>query len=245
MIVNSTENGYDVITHYAHGLQAAQIAIHINEEIRPQYWTSMLCAIIEHDDEQLNFERNNNVSKAGKPLDFTMIDPVASDILTRCERVLEMAQHRSGWVTLMIALHLEFLYKDMFPEDNKLNSFFEKLHEIKKKQRSIYKLNEAKSVEFYEILRFCDRVSLILASNEIPANGRKLEINKSINGVTYFLSKVNDKIMIEPWPFNCKTFVITTEVYELPNKKFKNSNDLQTFLLDHYPILKTWELSCR
>jgi hypothetical protein len=188
MIVNSTENGYEVITHYAHGLQAAQIAIHINEDHRPQYWTSMLCAIIEHDDEQLNFERNNNVSKAGKPLDFTMLNSDPADIIERCERVIQLAQHRSGWVTLMIALHIEFLYKDMFPEVEQLNSFFKKLHEIRKKQRRIYKINEAKSLEYYEILRFCDRVSLILAADEIPTNDRKIEIHKSINGITYDLN---------------------------------------------------------
>ena len=172
MIVNSTPTGYEVITHYAHGLQAAQIAHNIKPELRSPQWTSMLCAIMEHDDEQLNFERNNNVSATGKPLDFTMIKPKPDDVLARCKRVINMARHRSGWVALMIAIHIEFLYKAEFENDKKLVKFFEELHELKKKLRKNYKINEQQSLEYYEILRFCDRVSLIISQDKIPTNQR-------------------------------------------------------------------------
>jgi hypothetical protein len=55
MIVTVHSDCLEVITHYAHGLQAGQIALNLKDEFRPPYWLETLTAIIEHDDEQINF----------------------------------------------------------------------------------------------------------------------------------------------------------------------------------------------
>ncbi|MGB3591430.1 MAG: DUF3891 family protein [Nonlabens sp.] len=241
MIVNSTRDGYRIITHYAHGLQAAQIAQYIKKEYRSKYWLESLCAIIEHDDEQLNFERDNNVSQAGKPLDFTLIEPNPLDILERCKRVMLHARHRSGWVALMIAQHLEFLHLDLARDDKRLKNFFNELHDLKKDIRATYKINEPQSIEYYQLVKFCDRCSLIISMQQVPSRGRKVEINNSIDGQTYFMSSSNNAINVQPWIFEPDEFQITTEVYEVPNTTFANSSELQEYLLTHQPVLQTWQ----
>ncbi len=240
MIVNSTLSGYEIITHYAHGLQAGQIAHHISPEYRTPHWLKSLCAIIEHDDEQLNFERNNNVDTHGRPVDFTLIEPDLKDVLTRCERVIDMARHRSGWVTLMIAQHLEFLHKDRADDHEPLKTFFEWLHDLQIKLRRIYKINATTSHQYYQVLRFCDRLSLIISKREIPNNKREIEINHSINSQTFYLSKTGDSLQVTPWLFSPAEFTITTEVYELDNITFASSKELQDYLLHSLPVLKSW-----
>ena len=42
MIVNPTANGWEIITHYAHGLQAAQIGQQIQKQYRPKFWLETL-----------------------------------------------------------------------------------------------------------------------------------------------------------------------------------------------------------
>ncbi|ARN76900.1 hypothetical protein BST97_02170 [Nonlabens spongiae] len=240
MIVNPTQTGYEIITHYAHGLQAAQIGQHIIQDYRPKYWMETLCAMIEHDDKQLNFEHNNNVAKDGRPLDFTLVENSPEEILERCKRVVLSSRHRSGWVTLMIAQHLEFLYKQQIQNHSATNQFFSEVHELKKKIRKVYAINETQSKEYYELLRFCDRCSLILSMQQIPTEGREIEINQSINGCKYYLSDPGKGINVSPWIFDKDEFEVSTEVYKVEQIKFSDSKDLQQHLLDLSPVIKTW-----
>ena len=243
MIVNHTDKGYDIITHYAHGLQTAQIGQYLKMDYRPKYWLSTLCAMIEHDDEQLNFENDNNVSENGIPLDFEKIDVDLDDVLERCKRVMVQSRTRSQWVALIIAHHLEFLYKDLSDQNDKLGDFFVELHDLKIRFRKSYKIKAEESLKYYQLLKFCDRCSLILSKNEVPSGGRKLEINSSIDGFKYFIYNSKGTNHIEPWPFIKDEFSIFTEVYSFEELQFNSSTELKKKIFTKSPLIREFKLS--
>ena len=242
MIVNIQSDHLEVITHYAHGLQSGQIAMNLKKEFRPPFWLESLTAIVEHDDEQINFEKNNNLTDLGLPSDYKLVKSTNKEVLERCKRIMVKSRHRSGWVALLVSMHLEVIYADAIKSDPEFKTYFNELAELRKELRKVYSVNAKDCEKYYEVLRFCDRLSLILSQNEIPAAGRKLEINKSINGDRYFIFKEEDFIKIDPWPFR-GSFEITTEVYQLKKIQFKSNNELQDHLLTQLPVLKTWSIT--
>jgi|GEM_PF-3317803 len=241
MIVNNTKNGYEIILHYAHALQAGQIAQYIKAEHRPAYWLETLCAIITHDDCQVNFERNNNVTKAGVPCDFKLIESDPKGIIERCVRVVERSRHRSGWVTLMILHHLDFIYQDLKESYAPLKKYLNGFMALRNNVRKQYGVTKKQAAASYELLRFCDRISLIVAQNQVPDGGRKLEINKSINEKTYYITSDEGINIISPWPFEVSQFTICTEVYQVEQITFKNSTELQEHLMHLQPILRAFK----
>jgi hypothetical protein len=76
---------------------------------------------------------------------------------------------------------------------------------------------------------------------QIPTNERRIEINHSISGQTYFMHCVDGKLNVDPWIFEPCEFTITTEVYEVDNTTFASSGELQKYLLTSIPVLKTWK----
>ena len=56
MIVRKSSEGFHIIYQAAHGLLAGKIAQELKHKFRPPYWLETLVAVIEHDDQQLNFE---------------------------------------------------------------------------------------------------------------------------------------------------------------------------------------------
>lgn len=242
MIVNLRSDCVEVITHYAHGLQSGQIAMHLNNEFRPPYWLETLTAIIEHDDEQINFEKNNNLTALGFPSDFTLVESSNKDVLERCERVMEKTQHRSKWVSLLVSMHLEFIYADAIEADTSFKKFFKEQSVLRKSWRKIYGVTQKECADYYEVLRFCDRLSLIISQDQVPTAGRKLEINKSIAGERYFIYEEEELFKVEPSPFK-ENFTVTSEVYQLHKTKYASSDELQKHLLKSNPILKNWKFS--
>jgi hypothetical protein len=242
MIVTVHSDCLEVITHYAHGLQAGQIALNLKEEFRPPYWLETLTAIIEHDDEQINFEKNNNLTKLGFPSDYRLVESDPKDILERCHRIMNKCKSRSGWEAILVSMHLECIYEDLINSRDDFKSFFQEWHELRKNIRKLYSVNAVQCEEYYQVLRFCDRLSLILSQGDIPSDGRNLEINQSINGERYFVSGKKDVIHVEPSPF-AQEFILTTEVYKLEKIQFKSSDQLQEHLYNSLPVLKTWKIA--
>ena len=92
---------------------------------------------------------------------------------------------------------------------------------------------------FYQILRFCDRCSLILAQGEIPNMGRKLEINNSLNGKTYSIFYNKDSsINVSPWCFEKDEFKVSIEETLVEKTQFKNQNEFRDYLYGKTPVMK-------
>lgn len=242
MIVNHKKEGWEIIYQYAHGLLAGQFANQLRHDLRPRLWVETLTAIVEHDDNQLNFDEKSYLSDIGTPLDFTEEEFTPSKTLEQAQRLVNGARHKSGWVALLISAHVNFLYHEMAEEYPEIKKFLEEQHELRKKLRRRYKINEEQAESYYQLLLFCDRCSLILCKEEIPSVGRILEINHTIEGKKYFIRMVDDEsFTIEPWCFQADEFSVSVEINEIQQVKFKSSKEFEQ-ALGNCPIkLKEWK----
>ena len=215
MIVRNTEQGWELIYHYAHGLLAGEIAQRLKHSLRPERWVETLTAIVEHDDHQLDFDEKNYLNAVGNPLDFTEDRQTTAQILERAERVMAQAVNKSGWIALLISMHIDFLFGHLKKDGAKAKTFFDRQQKLRIILRGRYNLSEEKTTEYYELLRFCDRCSLILCQSQIPDRGRKLEINAGIAKKPHFIAYKNGKITVSPWCFELDAFEIAIEVHHI------------------------------
>lgn len=243
MIVNKSIKGIHIIFHEAHGLLAGKIANEIAHEYRPIHWFETLIAVCEHDDRQLNFKEKDYLSDIGVPLDFTEESSTVSEVLVRMKRILKSAGNKSLWVKLLISYHLEFIYSHLMGESKKIKNFFLREEKVRRHILKQFKISDKQARIYYEFLRFCDRLSLILCNDEAPDAGRLLEINTSINGETYFISKTeNDELIIKPWIFTTHTFELSVEERILKDTQFKSAAEFESVLINTTPEFKKWVL---
>jgi len=241
MIVNKSVLGIHIIFHEAHGLLAGKIAHHIHPKYRPLHWFETLIAICEHDDRQLNFSEKNYLSEIGVPLDFTEEKEEVNAVITRMRRILKSSQNKSLWVKLLISYHLEFIYSHLEDKSVKIKTFFEEEHKERKKILKEFNISDRKARAYYEVMRFCDRLSLILCKDETPSLGRLLEINTSINGDTFFIKKdEKGSLIISPWVFETEEIKLSVEERIIKEAQFKSNKDFEAVLLHTNPNRKEW-----
>lgn len=231
MIVNTTNKGWEIISQYAHGLLAGRIAAQIHPKYRPKQWVETLTAIIEHDDKQIDLDIQSCLSDAGLPMDFTLSKPEPqSSLVNRARGLMELAMNKSRWIALLISCHLDFLYNNK-DAGKEMQVFLKEGLAFRKQTVKKFNINEEKLNEYYQILRFCDRLSLIICKDEVPEKGRRLEINKSINHETYFVSRGEaDQLIIDPWCFKEKSFDLSVESRYLEQATFSSGKALKTAL---------------
>lgn len=243
MIVNRTKKGIHIIYHAAHGLLAGKIANNIAKDFRPKHWFETLIAVTEHDDRQLNFNEKKYLSEAGIPIDFTEENPTINEIVKRMKRVISETKNKSAYTRLLITYHLEFLYGNLKSKSKKIKRFFDDETKVNQETLKIYGLSESNSRTDYQFLRFCDRLSLILCTDETPELGRSLEINKSINNTTYTISKNEDGVFkIEPWIFEMDKFQLLVEERILKQTTFSSSKAFKATLTKTLPTLQYFSL---
>lgn len=244
MIVNKTKLGFGIINHESHGLLAGKIAWQISSKYRPQLFFETLIAVTEHDDRQLNFNEKQYLSENGIPLDFNEASTNVNAILKRMKRVVREAKNKSGWVRLLVSYHLEFLYTNLINESKKVKTFFTDEEQARIPILALYNSTDKKAREAYQVLKFSDRLSLILCQDETPSAGRSLEINTSIDDKTFYISRSdNDELIIKPWIFESKSFQLCIEEKLLETTHFKSSKEFENELNSITPTLKTWIIS--
>lgn len=101
MIVNYTEGGWEIVTQRAHGLLAAEIAQQWKYSARTKRWTELLMAIAEHDDAQIELERDNLLTPQGGPVDFKM------KVFERrhCTQTMDFALSKSRYIALLCSMN--------------------------------------------------------------------------------------------------------------------------------------------
>lgn len=231
MIVRKSSKGLHLIHQASHGLLAGKIAEQLKTHLKPAPWIETLVAIIEHDDHQLDFDEKNYLSKLGVPLDFTENTTTTRKVVKRAKRVFEQAKSKSLWTALLVSLHLEYLYGDLKDKHKKAKKFLKEQSTFREKNVSKFKMSLKDLKNQYQVLLFCDRCSLILCKDEIPSVGRKIEINTSIKGKKYFISRNKDQsISVAPWCFEADLFEVRIEETILEKLKFKNQKELRKIL---------------
>jgi hypothetical protein len=231
MIVRKTHQGLHVIFQASHGLLAGKIAEQLMIKYRPPLWLETLVAVVEHDDQQLDFKEKNYLSELGIPLDFTEDSESVMTSVKRANRVFAHAKSKSLWTALLVSYHLDFLYGSFRDKSVKASQFLGAQAAFRKETVTYFGINEDKAASYYAILKFCDRCSLILCKDEVPDAERKLEINTSIEGNTYYISReINGNLSVSPWCFEADSFELSIEETVLEQTKYKNQKELADVL---------------
>jgi hypothetical protein len=223
MIVNLTQNGWEVIYHRAHALLAAQIAGHWRRADAPERLYETIAAISHHDDLEKEWE-GNELTEAGAPLDFTL--GRSSDI-EPLRKHLESARYRSRWVALMTSKHISFLNQDNWGKSKDWDEFLNEQVKNQEQWRKALGITKDQAERAYQFMLWCDTLSLILARKRIPDAGRALEITSGIDGQRYDVRQLSDeRLTVEPWCFEDDEFTVNVEASYLSQVKFENNDEL-------------------
>ena len=222
MIVNYTENGWEIITQRVHGLLAGQICARWKISEQPPRWAETLIATTEHDDVFNEFQFGPLLTESGGPMDFKM----TCFNEQACRQMIEMALSKSRFIALLFARHIGFTHGSEPAAKPYLKG-------LKKLGTKWMKEADSNTVEVnlaYELLEFCDAFSLLICQGQIPPEERKLEISKGPNGVSYQFFQKENRLIVMPWPFEIESFDVHYECRILKDLRFKSETEFKKAL---------------
>ena len=237
MIVNMNEAGWEIIYHRAHALLAAQIAGQWPKDKTPRVYET-IAAISQHDDLEREWQ-GHHLTEAGAPKDFQLETDVSIDELTQ---LVEDARYRSRWVAMLTSMHVCFLNEGRVADYPELEGFLEKQRQLQQGWRETLDISQEEANQSYEFMRWCDRLSLILAQRQVPIGGRGLEITSGIEQQRYDIKQNNNgTLTVTPWPFERGRFDLTVEAQYLSTLQYDSYDDLQRALREDAKVKDvTW-----
>ena len=237
MIVNPSATGWDIIFQPSHALLAGKIAMQWKHSERPEPWTDVLSAIIDHDDGQKGWKHKQNLTEAGAPLDFQQEE---TDI-GQAKRTVANARYRSRWIALLTSMHTSALYGQLRGTNQEMDDFLNEQQDYQKKLRSNLSMKKSEAERMYRLVFFCDACSLVLCKNEVPTNGNKLELAPTPDQQTAFIFQKDEQCLsIEPWVFEEKSFTVSVDVFQLHQLSFKSDHALHEALDQAETITQQW-----
>ena len=232
MIVNATQNGWEIIYHRAHALLAAQLAGQWRRKNSPARLYETLAAISHHDDLEKEWEEYN-LTVGGAPRDFTLNQDISIQPLAD---LAKNARYRGRWVSLLISMHISRLHEPKRGQLPELDKFLDEQRQNQQRWREELGVEKAKVDAAYAFMQWCDRLSLILCQHELPADERFLEISLGPDKQRYDIMQYrNGLITVQPWPFEDDRFTVNVEACDLSNVKFDSNSEL-TQALQQAPI---------
>jgi hypothetical protein len=223
MIVKPTQDGWQVIYHRAHALLAAQLAGQWCRENAPARLYETIAAISHHDDLEKEWEENN-LTRAGAPMDFTLDEETNLD---RVIRHLHNSLYRGRWVALLTSKHIGRLTEPKRGESPEIDQFLDQQLENQEQWRKELGITKEDVDAAYDFMQWCDRLSLILCQGELPADKRALEISKGPDGIRYDIIELSKGcVMVKPWPFGDDRFTVNIESCLLSQVKFESNTEL-------------------
>jgi hypothetical protein len=240
MIVTHTAEGWDVIFQSAHALLAYNFALELQGLRDRPFWSETLAAIVEHDDHKEAFGKNVYLTDLGAPRDFTLFNLTARERFVEVKRRIESGHRKHRWIGLLCSRHTAELYTKE-RTSRRMRSLLEA--EEKRGKRVLEDLHaSATDLEAaYQILLFCDRLSLILCQGQIPAMNRRVEVISEPSGGRYDLWETDDEsLAIAPWPFERQAFEVAVEVRTLQQLEFASDRELQRHLRVTEVVQRRW-----
>lgn len=240
VIVNATQNGWEIIYHRAHALLAAQLGGQWRRKDAPARLYETLAAISHHDDLEKEWE-DDNLTKAGAPRDFTlMTDTDIEEGVPKTANLAKNALYRGRWVALLISMHISRLNEPSRGQSPQLDKLLDEQLQNQQRWREELGIEKEEVDAAYAFMQWCDRLSLILCKQELPAAERFLEITKGPDGQRYDIMQRSDgSVFVKPWPFQDEKFTVNIEASYLWQIKFESNAEL-TQALQKAPI-KTLE----
>ncbi|SDZ80664.1 Protein of unknown function [Pedobacter hartonius] len=228
MIVNYTESGWQIITQRSHGLLAAKICAHWRKDRQPERWVETLIAAAEHDDVYNEWENEDLLNETGGPVNFKQ----TGFKLEYGKRLIDMAETKSAYIALLISRHIQFVHG----EDSKAKTFISSLKKMERNWLEVAGVNKEEVDRAYKLVEFCDAFSLLICQGLVQPEGRKIEIGKGPDGRVYEMHASGDDLMIEPWPYDTDSVVLSWESRTLSQLTFKNADAFRKAVVAANPV---------
>ena len=220
MIVNYTEGSWKIITQRSHGLLAAQICARWQKKQQPGRWVETLIATAEHDDAHHELEREDLLEETGGPKNFKAI-PFEE---AYCERLLNLALSKGRYIALLISRHIHFLYGD----DPGAKSYCQNLKKREKRWLEEAQTTSEEIAKSYQLLEFCDALSLLICQQAVQPENRAIEISKGPDGKSYQLRAIDQqRLTVSPWPFEIDSFRVNFESRLLEQLTFNDTKEFK------------------
>jgi hypothetical protein len=239
MIVNYTEQGWEIIMQRAHGLLAAQIAMHWRKKDRPERWTETLIAIADHDDAQIELEADDLLTLQGGPVDFSMkkFEP------EHCQRLHNFSISKSRYIALLTSIHMVFLHKGEGESNPAVKSFLAEQEKLQKQWINELNITQKEIDRAYGLMEWCDAFSLLLAQHYVQPENRMIEVSQGPDNKQYKLMRnPNGSLTIKPWPFEEDSFSLNLESRTLTALQFNSCTQFKKELAEAEVVEKVWKL---
>lgn len=239
MIVNYTQDGWQVITQRAHGIVAAQLAMQWRVKDRPQRWTETVLAIAEHDDAEVELDGENLLTPAGGPLNFDMKTFEAE----HCQRLAMLSQTKSRYIALLTSLHMDFLYRKEEADNAEVRAFLKEQRALQEEWRKGLGLEKGDVTTTYDLLEWCDACSLLVCRGALQPERRSLEVSTGPDKKMYHLAQADETTLtVEPWPFEATAFDVSYEWRLIKQIQFSSSAEFREAFLAAPVEEQRWRL---
>jgi len=240
MIVNYSEDGWQIISQRAHGLLAGEICFNWKKEGRPRRWLETIIATTEHDDAFNEFDNDQILlNDNGGPVNYK----TRKFEKEKCETLLKQALTKSRYIALLTSRHIRFLYENS--EDKQAKNYALGLKKIEKQWMKEMRMKEKEISDAYSILEWCDALSLLICQGLIQPENRKIEISSGPDNMGYLLHAPKENTLkVEPWPFEEDHFEIRYESKTISQLKFQDVDEFRNALLSAVPEIHIYQI-CR
>jgi hypothetical protein len=239
MIVRQHEEGWEIIAQRAHGLLAAQLGFYWKESERPTRFPETLVALAEHDDCQQDQKGRRQLTPAGAPIHFELLEYD----LDQAREVCEMSLKKSRWNALLTSMHMSFLYEEKRATDPEMARFLDEQSAFQKRTLKELRIKPALARQAYDFLEWCDAFSLLLCLGKIQPEQRRMDISTGPEGTMHQVwQRENGTLCVEPWPYDRPAFEVQVEYRVVKQLQFKDSQELDQVLADSPVGVKTWVL---
>ncbi|NIJ54443.1 DUF3891 family protein [Dyadobacter arcticus] len=236
MIVTYTEEGWSIILQRSHGLLAGQICGHWKRSKQPERWVETLIATAEHDDVSNELNSSDLLTQSGGPKNFKANKFNKEE----CDHLLARAIEKGLYVALLIARHVTFLYG----KEPSAKTYFAALKKREKEWIRQTKTTSEEIAASYELVEFCDAMSLLICQDLIQPEERKIEISTGPGGAHYELWKRDDQhLIVSPWPFEEDSFTANYETRSIAQLAFKNDTEFKEILESSEVTLMSLKIS--
>ncbi|UOQ72967.1 DUF3891 family protein [Hymenobacter cellulosilyticus] len=241
MIVNLTPDGWQIIYQQAHALLAAQLAWQWQPFGPTDRWVGLLAAIAQHDDEQEHWDGHYGLTPAGAPANFTMKE----FSLPQATGVMRAARFQGQWRSLLTSMHMSFLYESLRGQQPETDQFLDEQKACQQRWRRALHITKAEAQQAYDLMQWCDRLSLILCRQELPEMGRHLEISTGPDGQRHEVAQpaTGGPVTITPWPFAAKEFSVSVEACQLSQLQFKDDEELSEAIRQAPIVTLRWDFA--
>src|SRR4051812_18935903 len=242
MIVNYKETGWQVITQRAHGIVAAQAAMHWKIQERPKRWLETLLAVAEHDDAEVELDGENLLTETGGPLNFSM----KHFDIKHCELLSMLTITKSRYIALLVSMHMDFLYRKEEKDDKEVHKFLQQQRSLQAGWMDQLGIDRKEAEKIYYLLEWCDAFSLLLCRQQVQPEKRAIEISTGPDGKVYELFEAKEGVLVvDPWPFEPDTFTVSYESRDINQLKFNNSEEFRKLFVNAAVTETVWVVEKR